>query len=202
MESQEDLFRSIYNHYMPLLRWIAGRRGIPYDEIDDLVQETFTEYYDHYPLTWPEYKIRSTLTKTMRNLCIDYRRRCHTRRMVYMDPMEMQRQGMTSDRITCRDTLNIVVEHQEYRDVMNVLQNMREDWAIVFVLYIIQGRPMKEVAEILGISDAACRTRLMRGRKYLREKLEGEPPAPGKRNLSRLSEPPGTSGDSEVPGSA
>ena len=39
MESQEDRFRSIYNYYMPLLRWIAKHRGIPYDEIDDLVQE-------------------------------------------------------------------------------------------------------------------------------------------------------------------
>ena len=31
---------------------------------------------------------------------------------------------------------------------------------------------MDEVSRILGVSGAACRMRLMRGRKYLREKLE------------------------------
>ena len=202
MESQEDRFRSIYNYYMPLLRWIAKHRGIPYDEIDDLVQETFTEFYDHYPLTWPEYKIRSTLAKTMRNLCIDYRRRCHTRRIVYVDPMQMQEECISMDRTVCRDTLSIVVERQEYRDVLDALRSMKEEWAVVFILYIIQGRPMKEVADILGITDNACRTRLMRGRKYLREKLKETPPFSDKRNIRRLSEPPGTSGDSEVPGNA
>ncbi len=202
MESQEDRFRSIYSYYMPLLRWIAGHKGIPYDEIDDLVQETFTEFYDHYPLTWPEYKIRSTLAKTMRNLCIDYRRRCHTRLMVYMDPMKMQEQGMSRDKALCRDALSIVVEREEYKDVSDALHSMKEEWAIVFILYIIQGRSMKEVAEILGISDAACRTRLMRGRKYLKEQLKDSSIISDKRNILRRKKPPSTSDDSEVPGNA
>ena len=52
------------------------------------------------------------------------------------------------------------------------LMTMKRDWAVVFFLYIIEGRPMDEVSRILGVSGAACRMRLMRGRKYLREKLE------------------------------
>lgn len=202
MESHDEQFRSIYNYYMPLMRWMAGRRGIPHDEIDDLVQEAFTEFYDHYPLTWPEAKIRSALVKTMRNLCTDYWRRSHTRRMIYVDPMQIQGQGLTLDKLVERDTLSIVIEHQEYRDVMEVLRNMREDWALVIVLYIIQGRPMTEVAEILGISVEACRTRLMRGRKHLREKMGVESHGESKRKTSRMRKPPDTSGDTEVPGNA
>lgn len=139
MESQEDRFRSIYDYYMPLLRWIANQKEIPYDEIDDLVQETFTEFYGHYSVTLPEYKIRSILAKTMRNLCIDYKRRWHTRRMVYVDPMQIQDTAL--DRVMCRDTLSLVVEREEYRNVLEALRSMKEDWALVFVLYLIQGRP-------------------------------------------------------------
>lgn len=200
MDSQEERFRSIYNYYMPLLRWMAGHRGIPYDEIEDLVQETFMEFYGHYPLTWPERKIRASLVKTMRNLCTDYWRRSHTRRMVYIDPT--QGPGLTLDRIVERDTLSIVMERQEYRDLLDALKNMKEEWALVLVLYVIQGRPMDEVARMLGISVEACRTRLMRGRKHLRDTVkleylrskEGENPLRKKR--------PDTSGDSEVPGNA
>lgn len=202
MESHEERFRSIYNHYMPLLRWIANDKGIPQDEIEDMVQETFLEYYKHYPVTLPEYIVRSLLVKTMRNLCADYWRRCHTRLMTYMDPVQMLAQDSDLGRRTARDTLSIVMEHQEYRDVLEVLRTMKQDWAMVFVLYLIQGRPMKEVAEILGISDAACRTRLTRGRKYMREALGIEQPAVPKRKARRLAGPPGTSGDSEVPGNA
>lgn len=202
MESQEERFRSIYNYYMPLLRWIANQKGIPQDEIEDMVQETFTEFYEHYPLTWPEYKIRAALAKTMRNLCTDYRRRCHTRRMVYMDPMQIQEQRMSLDTAIGRDALSIVIERQEYRDVLDALYTMKEDWAIVFILFVIQGRSMKEIAGILGISDAACRTRLVRGRKYLREKLGDEYLVPRKQAKPRRTKPPGTSDDSQIPGNA
>lgn len=44
MENTEERFRAIYDRYMPLLRLIASRKSIPYDEIDDLVQETFTSF--------------------------------------------------------------------------------------------------------------------------------------------------------------
>lgn len=202
MDSQEERFRSIYNYYMPLLRWMAGQRGIPHDEIDDLVQETFTEFYDHYPLTWPEPKIRSSLVKTMRNLCTDYWRRSHTRLMVYVDPMQMQGQSLTLDKVVERDTLSIVMERQEYRELLDALRNMKEEWALVLVLYVIQGRPMKEGASMLGISIEACRTRLMRGRKHLRDTLELESIRAKHRKIPGLTKQPDTSNDTEMPGNA
>ena len=47
MDSEDKLFRDIYNTYMPWLRMIATNKKIPLDEIDDLIQDTFAAYYSH-----------------------------------------------------------------------------------------------------------------------------------------------------------
>lgn len=172
IESEDERFYSIHSRYYPLLRTIAHRKGIPYDEIDDMLQETFLAFYEHYPLTWPDYKIRATLIKTLRNLCIDYWRRNENRWVSCMDPSDMQVLIHDLNMLAGKDLCSIVIQKELYKGVVNALTTMKWDWAVVFVLYIIEGRPMDEVSKILGISGAACRMRLMRGRKYLRESLD------------------------------
>ena len=51
MNAKDERFRAIYTKYVQLLRIIARKRNIPEADIEDLVQETFTAYYSHYPLT-------------------------------------------------------------------------------------------------------------------------------------------------------
>ena len=68
IKSQDERFYSIHSRYYPLLRTIAQRRGIPYDEIDDVLQDAFLAFYEHYPLTWPDSKIRATLPPEIRTV--------------------------------------------------------------------------------------------------------------------------------------
>ena len=172
IKSQDECFYSIHSRYYPLLRTIAQRKGIPYDEIDDVLQDAFLAFYEHYPLTWPDSKIRATLIKTLKNLCIDYWRKRENRSVASMDPAELQVIRYELSILSGKDLSTVIVQKELYKDVMNALMTMKRDWAVVFFLYIIEGRPMDEVSRILGVSGAACRMRLMRGRKYLREKLE------------------------------
>lgn len=172
IKSQDECFYSIHSRYYPLLRTIAQRKGIPYDEIDDVLQDAFLAFYEHYPLTWPDSKIRATLIKTLKNLCIDYWRKRENRSVASMDPAELQVIRYELSILSGKDLSTVIVQKELYKDVMNALMTMKRDWAVVFFLYIIEGRPMDEVSRILGVSGVASRMRLMRGRKYLREKLE------------------------------
>ena len=54
-----DRFTEIHEHYYPLLRLMAMKKGIPYDEVEDIIQETSIAYYEHYPLNWSENQIRA-----------------------------------------------------------------------------------------------------------------------------------------------
>lgn len=90
-------------------------------------------------------------------------------RVIPMDPELMQETNLGVSAFAGKDTLTIVIERELYNTVMGALKTMKSDWQIVFLLYIVEGRSMHEVSNVLGVSEALCRMRLMRGRNYLRE---------------------------------
>ena len=47
-QEMNELFQLIYETYKIPLRVIARRCGIPYDETDDIIQETLVAYYQTY----------------------------------------------------------------------------------------------------------------------------------------------------------
>ena len=57
----------------------------------------------------------------------------------------------------------------EWKEALDVLE---EENRLVVVLYYVQGFQTKEIARLLGISDAAVRTRLTRARQQLRKYYE------------------------------
>ena len=202
MISVNERFRSIYNSYMPLMRVIAKRRGIPYDEIDDIVQDTFAAFYSRYEeelLDMTEERVKRTLVTIIRNRSIDYFRRKSTHPIDYFDPVVMQEQGFGSDYMEQDETLQTLLEAREYSDVISKLRHMKHDWAEIFLLLAIEERPVAEVSKQLGITQAACRTRLTRARKHLRKELECyRPPAVREKKIGktvrRLTEPPAAPG--------
>ncbi len=170
MNTDEERFQYLYEQNVYMLRIIARNRGIPEDEVDDAVQETFLSYYAHYPLTWPDRKARMMLVKIMRNLCIDYLRVKKRRPVEFYDPATLD-ESIFSE-LKGRDTGEVAMENLVFKDLLEGLRSMREDWLQAFIFYVIQGRTIDEVSKILGISEAACRMRITRGRKYLRDYME------------------------------
>jgi RNA polymerase sigma-70 factor (ECF subfamily) len=67
---------------------------------------------------------------------------------------------------TARDVLRRVGRH---------LARMDEGQSWAFVLHDVFGCDVREVARILGISDAAAQSRLVRGRKRLHERIAADP---------------------------
>lgn len=165
--STDELFQKIYYRYMPLLRLIASQNSIPCDEINDIVQDAFFSYYTHYPITWPDYKVRSTLTRITHNLCTDYFRYQGSHPTTCFDFSVLDNIEKIMDSPEENDPLETILEHQKYKDIMTILESMKKEWRIVLFFYAIEGRPMKEISKMLGISEAACRRRLRLGKQYL-----------------------------------
>jgi RNA polymerase sigma-70 factor (ECF subfamily) len=62
-------------------------------------------------------------------------------------------------------------DQQLRRAVEEAIQNLPEDYRIVFLLRDVEGLSSEEMAELLGVSVAAVKSRLHRARLALREKL-------------------------------
>jgi RNA polymerase sigma-70 factor (ECF subfamily) len=97
------------------------------------------------------------LSRITRNLCIDFRRRQNRKRRV-LRQQATPRAGDSKVEGRLDDTL----------------AKLPAKYRIALMLYYFDGRSAKNIAETLDISQAAVCTRLARGRKQLRQLLEGE----------------------------
>lgn len=74
--------------------------------------------------------------------------------------------------MTSESSLEILVEQEEYKTIWTAFESMRDDWKEIFQLHFIQDRSIVEVSEIMGLAPTACRMRISRGRKYLKDILK------------------------------
>ena len=202
MNPENRRFHSIYCRCMPILRIIARRCGVPYDEIDDVVQDTFVSFYTHYSDQlehMEEDEVRRILVVTIRNRSIDYLRRKSAHPLDYWDPAVIQEKWLMLRNRGEDETLQTLLEKRMYRDVIDVLRQMREDWARLFLLIAVEERPVAEVSRQLGISQGACRVRMFRIRQYLRKELKRYAP---KTPAAMDPELPESSGSPEIPDSS
>lgn len=56
--------------------------------------------------------------------------------------------------------------------VANAIQSLKEKYSVVLSLYLLEGYDHQEIAQVLGITEVASRTHLMRGKKQLKELLK------------------------------
>ncbi|MEO0225253.1 MAG: sigma-70 family RNA polymerase sigma factor [candidate division WOR-3 bacterium] len=86
---------------------------------------------------------------------------------------EISEQNLTSSYGDWSENPIVSLENEELKEIlMKSLDKLPEKYRNVIILKEIEGRSVEEVAKILGISISAVKTRLHRGRLYLKWFLE------------------------------
>ena len=70
-----ELLRALYENYLIPLKKYAVKIGVDCDYIEDMVHETFLEYYSRYSLEFGDRQKRVLLTMILRCRWIDYCRK-------------------------------------------------------------------------------------------------------------------------------
>ena len=65
-----------------------------------------------------------------------------------------------------------LADHLYYDQLLALIQSLPSSTRNVFNMYVLDGYPHKEIAEILGISEGTSKWHLSEGRRLLREKIE------------------------------
>ena len=58
---RDELLQAMYEEYQGPLRRVTKNNGIPDGYVDDIVQETFVAYFNHYPLDWTDAQKKAML---------------------------------------------------------------------------------------------------------------------------------------------
>ena len=141
-------------------------------DAEDEVQNACWKAYEHIGQFQQDSKFSTWLTRIVVNQCLMRLRQTRRARFLYMDDVAVKGQHAT---VELRDTTMSPEAELGQREVASMLKDeisripplLRN----IFVLRDVQELPMQDVAERLGISVAAAKSRLLRARLELRHRL-------------------------------
>ncbi len=167
-ESEEKaLFDALYREYLIPLKNYAYKIGIEYDEIEDMVHETFIEYYTRYNMNF-DHKVKLVLLlKILRSKWIDNCRQMRRHEILHLeDPVvkEMILSLMIDGNIGGQLLEKEVVDKCVYQKALDIVWSMRKDWRDALILRVFEETSTEEACDILQIKSTVFCTRLYRAK--------------------------------------
>jgi RNA polymerase sigma-70 factor, ECF subfamily len=142
-------------------------------DAEDEVQNAFWKAYEHIDQFQQDAKFSTWFTRIVVNQCLMRLRQARRVKFYYVDDTAVGNETLTLDlpdtclnpeQQLCRQEIGEVLQ-REVRRIPPLLRH-------VFLLRDVEQRPMPDVAAELGISIAAAKSRLLRARAELRNRLE------------------------------
>lgn len=147
------------------------------DDADDAMQEALLKTYRFASQIKEPAAFRTWLYRTVKNAClIGRRKRVHEpAHLVSLDElmvspdgsvraMDVEDHGPRPDEFVANTRLR--------RALRQALRKLPPEFRVIVFLREIEGLSTREVAEVVGISEANVKTRLHRARLFLRQQLE------------------------------
>ena len=175
--------KELYEKYSGLLRGIC-RRYIPSEESEDVFQDGFIKILSKikkFKYLGPG-SLEAWMKRIMINTSITFYRKSKKHKQI----MEFDTVNKTSietdedEELTREEVLqdkekNVyqLVNYADFskEELLDALNQIPENFRLVFNLHSIEGLRHKEIGDMLGIDEKTSRTRLLRGRKKIQQIL-------------------------------
>ncbi|MNI40700.1 ECF RNA polymerase sigma factor SigW [compost metagenome] len=174
-----NAFAELVDLYKNKIFHLAYRMLSNSHEAEDAVQETFLRVYTNLHKYDENQKFSTWIFRIATNLCID---RLRKRKNTYSLDAEMS-DGEGNDHYSLlpadEDTPEkqvIVSETQEL--IRAAIDTLPEKYKSVVILRYLQDLSLQEISDILDMPVTTIKTRVHRGREYLRKKIESDSNAP------------------------
>ncbi len=141
------------------------------DEAEDILQETFLQVYKSLDSFRGEAAFSTWLIKIATNNCLMKIRKKKKVDIVSIDkPIEIDGSQLPREIVDWSKNPFSQVSNDEIRAVLDqAISGLPEDKRVILVLKDVEGFSNIEIAEMLGISVAAVKSRLHRARLYVRD---------------------------------
>ena len=133
-------------------------------ESEDITQEVFIKCYHQLDHFRHESSYKTWLIRMTINQCKDYKKRWSVRNIFYRKELpETYEQQLTEPSY---------IQKESSDEMMRELTKLASKYKEVLILYYYEELTMLEISEILQIKHNTVKSRLLRGKNLLKERLE------------------------------
>jgi len=157
---QEALYKKYYSLFMN----VCMRYAMCVEDAEQLLQDGFLKIFNHIQHYKGVGSFEGWMRRIMVNNCLDYLRSKDTR-----NKMNTAHQDIAEN-----NTLSIeahVLQAMEYKELLNIIHTLPVTTKTVLNLYVFEGMPHKEIAQLLQISEGTSCWHMHQARKLLQEKI-------------------------------
>ena len=143
------------------------------EDAEDVLQDAFLKAYTHLDNFKGDSKFYTWIVRIAVNEALMRLRKRKNDRTVPLDePVDLGEETVTREIAVWEDNPEQQYSQEEWRRILDeAIETLKPDFRTVFVLRDIEELSTEETAETLGISVPAVKSRLLRARLALREKL-------------------------------
>lgn len=172
-QGDADAFSSLVAKYERRVYRMARQITQNDEDAEDVLQDTFLKAYEHLKSFQGQSKFYTWLTRIAVNESLMKLRKRKSDRTVSMDDnIETEEESIVREIAVWDGTPEDRYGQEELRAILDdAIRSLKPIFRTVFVLRDVEELSTEETAEMLNLSIAAVKSRLLRARLQLREKL-------------------------------
>uniref|UniRef100_UPI004048B4DB RNA polymerase sigma factor n=1 Tax=Polaribacter sp. TaxID=1920175 RepID=UPI004048B4DB len=155
----------LYDQYCKAMCSIANRYVKDLHEAEDIMQAAFIKAFQKIHTFKGEVFFGAWLKRIVINQSLDALKKKKLDLIAINDEIH--------HRVEEEDTWT-VDETGTVETIASVIETLKEKYRVVLSLFLLEGYDHQEISEVLGISEVASRTHLMRGKEQLKERLKDQ----------------------------
>jgi RNA polymerase sigma-70 factor (ECF subfamily) len=169
----QNAFAELVNRYERKIYRLAKNITRNDEDAEDVLQDAFLKAYTHLDNFKGDSKFYTWIVRIAVNEALMRLRKRKSDRSVPLDePVELGEETVQREIAVWDDNPEQQYSQEEWRRILDeAVESLKPDFRTVFVLRDIEELSTEETAETLGISVPAVKSRLLRARLALRERL-------------------------------
>lgn len=172
-QGDDSAFTELVNKYERRVFRMAKQITQSDEDAEDVLQESFLKAYTHLDSFQGQSKFYTWLTRIAVNEALMKLRKRKSDKTVSLDePADIGEDTVVREIAVWEDDPEQRYSQEELREILGkAIEQLKPAFRTVFVLRDIEEMSTEETAEALGLSVPAVKSRLLRARLQLREKL-------------------------------
>lgn len=172
-KGDQGAFAELVDLYKDKLFHLGYRMLSNRHEAEDVVQETFLRVHKNWSRYDDKQKFSTWIYRIATNLCIDRLRK--RKPSYYLDAEMNDQEGMDGYTLFPGDDKTPETEYllsETQRTIHQAIAGLPAKYKSVIILRYLQEMSLQEISEVLDMPVTTVKTRVHRGREFLRKKLE------------------------------